>query len=232
VSDERVVKAAGVGRPTAATARCLLTEILPPPASPRSPLIEASERLTKFGEWPRSGLELAVVVLPTYAGPMPPLTPAYEGDVGVDLYAAAAVTIGPQERALIPTGITIAVPDGFEAQVRPRSGNAIKRGLTVLNTPGTIDPGFRGEVQVIAFNSNAVVSAALMERVIQAAEGGVPPGELSDEFGVHHSLSTLRIEQGEKIAQLVFAKFERPAIRVVASLSETERGERGYGSSG
>jgi dUTP pyrophosphatase len=84
--------------------------------------------------------------------------PAYEtpGAAGMDLRAAvedeAPVTLAPGKRALVPTGLSIAVPDGFEAQVRPRSGLALKKGLTCLNTPGTIDSDYRGEVQVILAN--------------------------------------------------------------------------------
>jgi len=85
--------------------------------------------------------------------------PAYQSDhaSGVDLRAAIeeVVTVGPGERALIPTGLAIAVPVGFEAQVRPRSGLALKHGITCLNTPGTIDADYRGEVKVILANLGA-----------------------------------------------------------------------------
>jgi len=82
--------------------------------------------------------------------------PAYEtaGSAGMDLRAAVdtPVTIGPMERKLIPTGLAIGLPDGFEAQVRPRSGLALKHGLTVLNSPGTVDSDYRGEVGVLLIN--------------------------------------------------------------------------------
>ena len=82
--------------------------------------------------------------------------PAYmtDGAAGMDLCAdiAAAMTLAPLARALIPTGIAIALPMGFEAQIRPRSGLALKQGLTMLNSPGTIDADYRGEIQVIAIN--------------------------------------------------------------------------------
>ncbi|RMD76596.1 MAG: dUTP diphosphatase [Lentisphaerae bacterium] len=77
---------------------------------------------------------------------------AHPGDAGLDLYAAEAAVLKPGERALVPTGIAIELPSGTEAQVRPRSGLAIKHGITVLNTPGTIDEGYRGEVGVILIN--------------------------------------------------------------------------------
>jgi len=82
-------------------------------------------------------------VLPSYA---------HEGDAGMDLYSNEDVTLLPGERALVGTGIRIALPNGFEAQVRPKSGLAAKHGITVLNTPGTIDAGYRGEVKVILIN--------------------------------------------------------------------------------
>lgn len=81
-------------------------------------------------------------------------TPAYahKGDAGVDLFSTEDYVLGPMERTLISTGIKIAVPLGYEAQVRPKSGLAIKHGISVLNTPGTVDSGYRGEVMVIAVN--------------------------------------------------------------------------------
>ena len=79
---------------------------------------------------------------------------AHTDDAAYDLYSASDVTIASGERTLIPTGLHIALPEGFEAQVRPRSGLALKKGLTILNTPGTIDAGYRGEVGVIAYNSS------------------------------------------------------------------------------
>lgn len=80
--------------------------------------------------------------------------PAYQTALaaGLDLTAAVALTIAPGARALVPTGLAIALPEGFEAQVRPRSGLAVKHGLTVLNSPGTIDADYRGEIQVILIN--------------------------------------------------------------------------------
>lgn len=80
--------------------------------------------------------------------------PAYEssGAAGMDLRAAADMTLGPGARCLVPTGIAIALPEGFEAQVRPRSGLAVKHGITVLNAPGTIDSDYRGEVKVLLVN--------------------------------------------------------------------------------
>jgi len=129
--------------------------------------------------------------------------PNYEtnASAGMDLRAnlAEAVTLQPLGRAIIPTGLFIELPVGIEAQVRPRSGLAAKKGITVLNAPGTIDADYRGEVGVILVN-------------------------LSNEDFV--------IENGERIAQMVIAKHERAEWNQVKSLSETARGEGGFGSTG
>lgn len=82
-------------------------------------------------------------ILPSYAHP---------GDAGLDLYAVAAVAIAPQKTALVPTGIAIELPPNTEAQVRPRSGLALRHAITVLNSPGTVDQGYRGEIKVILIN--------------------------------------------------------------------------------
>ena len=129
--------------------------------------------------------------------------PAYatEGSAGVDLRANIdePVTIAPLRRVIVPTGLRIALPKGTEAQVRPRSGLAAKHGITVLNTPGTIDADYRGEVGVILVN-------------------------LSDtEFVVN---------PGERIAQMILARYERFDWEVVEELDDTVRGEGGLGSTG
>ena len=78
---------------------------------------------------------------------------AHKGDAGMDLRSAVEIEIAPGRRALVKTGLAMALPEGYEAQVRPRSGLALKHGITVLNTPGTIDEGYRGEIGVILFNA-------------------------------------------------------------------------------
>lgn len=129
--------------------------------------------------------------------------PHYEtmASAGMDLRAniSETVTLQPLGRAIIKTGLFIALPVGFEAQVRPRSGLAAKKGITVLNAPGTIDGDYRGEIGVILVN-------------------------LSNEPFV--------IEDGERIAQLVIAKHERAQWIEVEELSQTARGEGGFGSTG
>ncbi|CAM4155347.1 dUTP diphosphatase [Zobellia roscoffensis] len=129
--------------------------------------------------------------------------PHYEtgASAGMDLRAniTETVTLQPLERAIIKTGLFIELPVGFEAQVRPRSGLAAKKGITVLNAPGTVDADYRGEIGVILVN-------------------------LSNE--------SFAIENGERIAQLVIAKHERAEWIAVETLSETTRGEGGFGSTG
>lgn len=120
---------------------------------------------------------------------------------GMDLRADIdePVTLRPLERRLIGTGLHIALPAGYEAQVRPRSGLALKHGLTVLNTPGTIDADYRGEIRVVLIN-------------------------LSDKEFV--------VNPGERIAQMVVARYEQADLEQVELLDETERGEGGYGHTG
>jgi dUTP pyrophosphatase len=129
--------------------------------------------------------------------------PAYatSQSAGMDLRAniETSVELQPLERRLIPTGLFMALPEGFEAQVRPRSGLALKHGITVLNTPGTIDADYRGEVGVVLVNL---------------------------------SNTPFTIEPGERIAQMVIAKYEQAELVEVEELDETERGAGGYGHSG
>lgn len=129
--------------------------------------------------------------------------PHYEtiASAGLDLRAniTAPITLKSLERTIVKTGLFIELPIGVEAQVRPRSGLAAKKGVTVLNAPGTIDADYRGEIGVILVNLS------------------------SDDFV---------IENGERIAQLIIAKHERAEWLEVETLSETDRGEGGFGSTG
>jgi dUTP pyrophosphatase len=129
--------------------------------------------------------------------------PAYasEGAAGLDLLAAidGETVLQPGSIAAVPTGIALALPQGFEAQVRPRSGLALKHGVTVLNAPGTVDCDYRGEVKVILIN---------------------------------HGREPFAITRGAKIAQLVVAPCTRIAWHEAESLDATERGEKGFGSTG
>ena len=129
--------------------------------------------------------------------------PNYEtkASAGLDIRAniEEPIVLKPLERVLVKTGLFLEIPEGFEAQVRPRSGLALKKGITVLNSPGTIDADYRGEVGVILIN-------------------------LSNE--------DFTIEDGERIAQVVFAQVEQAEWINVETLTETERGEGGFGSTG
>ena len=124
---------------------------------------------------------------------------AHQVDAGLDLYSVEEVKINPSETALIKTGIKIELPPQTEAQVRPRSGLALKHGITVLNTPGTIDEGYRGEVGVVLIN---------------------------------HGKETFIVEKGMKIAQMVVKPVWYVEVDEVEELSETERAEGGFGSTG
>lgn len=119
--------------------------------------------------------------------------------VGILEGKAKTIEIKPNGRCLIPTGLFVAIPQGYEIQVRPRSGLALKMGLTVLNSPGTIDADYRGEIGVILINT---------------------------------SNEAVRINNGERIAQLVIAKHEVGIWKEVEELDETDRGEGGFGHSG
>ena len=129
--------------------------------------------------------------------------PKYEtiGSAGLDLRSNEEyiISIHPFDRKLIHTGIHIELPQGYEAQIRPRSGLALKKGITVLNSPGTIDSDYRGEIGVILYNA-------------------------SNEQAV--------VEPGERIAQMVIAKYEQVELVDVNSLNETDRGDCGYGHTG
>ena len=120
---------------------------------------------------------------------------------GLDLRANLEkdITLQPMERRLVPTGLSIALPEGYEAQVRPRSGLALKHGITLLNTPGTIDADYRGEIGVIMVN-------------------------LSD--------TPFNIADGDRIAQLVIARYEQAEWEAVEALDITERGDGGFGHTG
>ncbi len=130
--------------------------------------------------------------LPDYATP---------GSAGMDLRAdlSEPVTLQSLERRLIPTGLFIEIPDGYEAQVRPRSGLAIKHGLTCLNSPGTVDSDYRGELKVILIN-------------------------LSREEHI--------VQNGDRIAQMVFSKVQKTTLQQVTELEATIRNEGGFGHTG
>lgn len=123
------------------------------------------------------------------------------GSAGMDVRAniQSPIELAPMQRTLVKTGLFVEIPLGYEIQVRPRSGLAYKKGITVLNSPGTIDADYRGEIGVLLVN-------------------------LSDQ--------AVRIEDGERVAQLVLAKHDQAQWQVVEELEETKRGQGGFGSTG
>lgn len=131
------------------------------------------------------------------------VTPKYETAqaAGMDLTYpySAEILLKPNMRVIVSTGIAIELEVGYEAQIRPRSGLVAKNGITVLNSPGTIDADYRGEVKIILYNSSNI---------------------------------NFIIQKGMRIAQMVVAKYEQPTIEEIEYLSETERGENGFGSTG
>lgn len=127
-------------------------------------------------------------------------TTAHPGDAGVDLRTTIDFELKPGQRLAVPTGIAIALPAGYVALVHPRSGLALKHGVGMVNAPGTIDAGYRGEIKVILMNFD--------------------------------SGTTFSAQRGERIAQLVFQKFEKPDFVEVSELPGSDRGEGGFGSTG
>jgi dUTP pyrophosphatase len=120
-------------------------------------------------------------VSPARGDPLPLPSHATEGSAGVDLRADAPVNLAPGERALVPTGLVVAIPEGFEGQVRPRSGLALREGITCLNSPGTIDCDYRGEVGVILANlGEKPVTLQRGERIAQLVIAPVERAELRE----------------------------------------------------
>ena len=142
---------------------------------------------------------MKVKIVNRSAWPVPAYATAQSAGMDLKADITEPVELAPLQRAMIPTGLSIALPRGTEAQVRPRSGLAAKYGVTVLNSPGTIDADYRGEIKVILVN-------------------------LSDR--------PFTVNPGERIAQLVMAKYESVTWDEVEILDETARGEGGFGSTG
>ena len=125
---------------------------------------------------------------------------SHPGDAGADLFAAADVELAPGQRVVVPTGVAIALPDGYAAFVHPRSGLAARHGVTIVNAPGTVDAGYRGEIRVTLLNTDA-----------------------------DHRVTFRR---GDRIAQLVVQRVERPVFHEVEKLPGSARGVDGFGSTG
>lgn len=161
--------------------------------------------------------------LPTYAHP---------GDAGMDVYAVEDVTLHPNTPTLVKTGLVADIPTGYEIQVRPRSGLALKEGITVWNSPGTVDAGYRNEIGVI---------------LLWAAPFRMPPPQIVlDNYGLEHAIwqnqiipaedaplpMEKAIHKGDRIAQFVVAPVTRCEPVEVKEVSDTERGMGGFGSTG
>jgi dUTP pyrophosphatase len=125
---------------------------------------------------------------------------AHHDDAGADLVSAVDVEIGPGERVVVPTGTAVALPEGYAGFVHPRSGLAARSGIGIVNAPGTIDAGYRGEIKVILIN--------------------------------HDPTTAVRLQRGDRIAQLVVQRVERVAFVASDALPDSERGEGGHGSTG
>jgi dUTP pyrophosphatase len=125
---------------------------------------------------------------------------AHEGDAGADLATAEDVTLAPGERAVVGTGLAVAIPDGYAGFVHPRSGLAARAGLTIVNAPGTIDAGYRGEIKIALLNTDRT--------------------------------QPIELRRGDLVAQLVIQRVERAGFAEVADLTDTARGQGGYGSTG
>lgn len=131
--------------------------------------------------------------------PLPQYATIHSAGMDIRANLSEPIVLKPMERCLVPTGLYITLPHGYEAQMRPRSGLALKRGITLLNTPGTIDADYRGEIGIILINLSA------------------------EDFV---------IEDGERIAQMVIARYEQAEWQEVEILDETERGSGGFGHTG
>lgn len=133
------------------------------------------------------------------SGKTPVYSSAQASGADIEAFLTEPLLIEAGQRAIVPTGITLEIPEGYEAQIRPRSGLAIRHGITVLNSPGTIDADYRGEVKIILINTG------------------------DTDFTIH---------PGDRIAQIVFSPVIRAEFYPNARLSETDRGEGGFGSTG
>lgn len=176
---------------------------------PHCPTWLAWRSAARFTKWHRHAL--STKVLPVAANIVPVQlkvldpglpVPAYEhsGDAGCDLIAAEDVVLQPGERRRVPTGIALSIPEGYAGFIHPRSGLSSKAGVTVINAPGTIDAGYRGEIQVPLVNLDPDATAT--------------------------------ISRGDRIAQLVIQEVSRAEFEIVDTLSTSDRGSAGFGSTG
>jgi len=142
---------------------------------------------------------MEVRIINKSSNPLPKYETAQSAGMDLRAFVEETIVLKPLERAMVPTGLFMEIPEGYEGQVRPRSGLAAKHGITVLNTPGTIDADYRGEIKIILIN-------------------------LSNE--------SFEINNGDRIAQMVFARCEQAHTVEVSDISETQRGAGGFGHTG
>ena len=147
----------------------------------------------------KQSITLKVKKLPNFTGKLPEYKSALASGFDIHACLERPIFLKPQERTLIPTGLSFEIPEGFELQARPRSGLALKKGLTLLNTPGTIDADYRGEIKILVINSGT---------------------------------EQITIADQERIAQMVLCPVFQAQFKVSDSLTETPRGEGGFGSTG
>lgn len=144
-------------------------------------------------------MQINVPIINQSSNPLPNYATVGSSGMDIRAFITEPMQLQPLERVLVPTGLFLEIPEGFEAQIRPRSGLAVKQGITCLNTPGTIDADYRGEIKVILIN-------------------------LSNEVQI--------INNGDRIAQMVFQKVEQIQWQQVQNINETVRGTGGFGSTG
>ena len=184
----------------------------------------------------------ATVAVPAYAHP---------GDAGADLVTTVDVRLEPGQRAMVPTGVSIALPHGYVALVHPRSGLAAASGLSIVNAPGTVDAGYRGEIKVtllntdrdhpVSFSRGDRIAQLVIQRVERALfhEVTVLPGSIRGEGGFgstggHNGnrAEAVTLRRGDRIAQLVIQRVEQARFVEVDTLPGSGRGDGGYGSTG
>ena len=139
---------------------------------------------------------------------------AHPTDAGYDLYASMYVEIAPMQRAIVPTALSVAIPEGYYGRIAPRSGLAIKNGIDVL--AGVVDPSYRGPVGVVLINLNYKK----------------PNSEVGSYENIMGDSNTFKINEGDRIAQLIIEKYHSVEFEEVLELEESDRGESGFGSTG
>lgn len=155
------------------------------------------------------------------------IVPTYgrDGDVGFDFYASEDTYIEPGQTVAVPTGIAFQIPQGYEIQIRPRSGLSASHKLRIPNAPGTVDTGYRGEVKVLVENTN--YEGAGYDTQVRLIDG-TSHGTFPD----HHRKGTYLVRRGDRIVQGVLNEAPRAIFEEVDEVEDSERGDKGFGSTG